>query len=257
MTILEEKSDKISIPGRLTFGGFFPLAVGTPTIDLPYVDFLRSIQKRFGGKKVEITFPPSYFLPEVFDVQRRLLSELTQSAKLEFGMVIDLGEKQETLFKRDKQRQNRKFLDNGGLVRRALPAEWHCAYQVLRENRIRRGANLSMPLDKFIRTVEHPSQVHECWVATFEEKIVGAALTVELSSESAYVLFWGDTVEGRGLSSTTAMAAHLVSNFQGRSFRWLDLGTITSFESFDSGLHQFKSELGGSPTSKYTIELEA
>jgi len=206
------------------------------------------------------SIPPEYFYPEIFHRQQRALVQLGGTLIDETNSTIQLSLLQSgsdlSNFSRGNRKRLRAFSDRGGEIRRAQGFELRAAHSLLVENRVRRGVNLSVDEEKFVGLLTNLPESYTCWLALVGQEILGVAYTVEVSSHSTYVLFWGDSPAGRSVSVVASLCARLqmVALAEGKEF--LDLGISSENGNVDEGLFNFKRNLGAStfPQARITIQ---
>lgn len=240
-------ADEVLVPGKATFGGWW-LNDGPALTVSEYEELFSDLIAREPAKSWKFCLPPRYFHPEIFLSQRAALENIGGSVVNETNSSIMLHSGEEPLGMRNFSRGNRKrvrqFLERGGTIEPAAPNEIPEAYRLLRENRARRGARLSLGQKKFARLLEILPHNYSLWVARIDLDLVGAAYLVELDPEVSYVLFWGDSVTGRQLSVTAAMCLTVQDYAFRRGKKVLDLGVSSVNGVIDVGLLKFKQNLG-------------
>ena len=245
-------AESLKSPGRATFGGFwtepnksFSYTVQTVTQLIAYSN--KSVQ-------IRISFPPSYFHPEIFEEQVSFFKARSKTfvSESNFHIVVD---HRNDVSKGNRKKQ-RQFKERGGSVSQVPKANWRLIYDLLVENRLRRGVELSMPWHVFERGLVERPDVFTVWGATLGVEFVGGALTVEISDDTLYVLFWGDTLLGRELSVVASICEKLVEFCRSKNYKVLDLGISSVDGLLDENLARFKSNLGAIQTAKPILTVK-
>lgn len=236
-------------PGRATFGGFWT----EPNRGFYYTKNTLSQLIDYSNKseQIKICFPPSYFYPEIFQDQVSFFSTKCHSFISESNFHILINQRNDV--SKGNRKKQRQFSGGGGSVSQVHKAEWREIYNLLVENRLRRGVQLSMPWNVFELSLTERPDVFTLWGASLAMEFVGGALTVEISKDILYVLFWGDTLIGRKLSVVAAICEKLVEFCISNGYKVLDLGISSVNGSLDENLARFKLNLGAIPTSKPTV----
>jgi len=159
------------------------------------------------------------------------------------------------IMSKGKKQRIRAFARDGGDIREARLAEWKEAYEVLRENRERRGVELSMSQSEFEGSLRASPNDYKCWVAVLGNEICGAALTVEISAKATYVFYWGDSITGRKANAVTAIYGFLFKRLWNDGKEFLDLGKSSVEGVVDENLLNFKAELGAEAISQPTFSF--
>lgn len=240
-------------PGRATFGGFWTELSGGFSYAEKSISQLIAYSNK--SNQIRISFPPSYFHPEIFEDQVSFFRATCDSYISESNFHIEVNQRSDvSTGNRKKQRQ---FSERGGSVSQIPQADWRLIYNLLVENRLRRGVELSMPWSVFVRGLAELPDFFTAWGATLGMEYVGGALTVKISEDTLYVLFWGDTLLGRELSVAASICEKLVEFCRSKNYKVLDLGISSVDGLLDKSLARFKVNLGAIQTAKpiMTIKL--
>ena len=89
-------------------------------------------------------------------------------------------------------------------------------------------------------------------MATSGGNLVGGAFTIETSETTTQVTYWGDSLEGRKLSTVTAIYGYLLQRLFSQGKTHLDLGKSSVDGVLDEGLSRFKEELGATHSLQQT-----
>lgn len=245
-------AESLKSPGRATFGGFWT----EPNKGFSYTVQTVAQLIAYSNKSVQIriSFPPNYFHPEIFEEQVSFFKARSNSfiSESNFHIVVD---HRDDVSKGNRKKQ-RQFRERGGSVSQVPKADWRVIYDLLVENRLRRGVELSMPWHVFERGLIERPDVFTVWGATLGTEFVGGALTVEISDDTLYVLFWGDTLLGRELSVVASICEKLVEFCRSKNYKVLDLGISSVDGLLDENLARFKSNLGAIQTAKPILTVK-
>jgi len=251
--VFQRRGNQVSIPGLATFGGAW-----SPCVHQVSAEALRSIWQRFlkcfpQGCSVSIRLPPESFDPVFGNVHNNALSSLMDSSLTDLSQWIAVSQWGLTDMSSGNQKRRRALLRRGAICRELDPDEYARSYRLLAGNRSRRGVKLSIPLSKYLKLLEVLPEDYKCWgVVDVSGDLLAAALTVRWSSKCLYVLYWGDTPEGRARSAVALLAASLVEAAQSLGFEQLDLGVSSIDGMSNDGLARFKANLGAQPAFRTT-----
>jgi len=259
LLFLELSGETIQVPGSATFGGWWRYSVDCAAGQFPRL--FDHLLEEFPNMRWQFRFPPSHFYPKVFESQLKYLQALGGRSVREQNSAIlhrNLGgDEVVTMFSRGNRKRVRSFRESGGVVRPANPEEYREAFTVLSESRERRGVTLSMTWEVFLLSLHRLPQVYQCWVALKGPQVVGAALTVDVSETSLYVLYWGDTPLGREQSVTATICEVIAAFAWDKNKEVLDLGISSVDGKVDDGLLRFKRNLGATDFDQWTVALES
>jgi hypothetical protein len=225
------------------------------------VQVFTELFNRFPAVRWSISFPPAYFHPEIFDGQASALLDLGANVVVETNSTIGVSPSRHDSpmegFSRGNRKRVRAFTDLGGLVRRAAESELNAAFDLLKANRERRGVQLSIDREKFLKLATTQPNLYRCWLAIADSQLMGAALTVELDEKSTYVLYWGDSLRGREVSVSASICLYLLVTVASEGKAFLDLGISSNAGQVDEGLLRFKSNLGAETYSQFRFSLSS
>jgi hypothetical protein len=245
-------SEILKSPGRATFGGFWIEPNSVFTYTEKTIQQLKNYSKM--SSQIRISFPPEHFHPEVFQEQISFFTKNCSALIPESNFHIMVHNRND-VSKGNRKRQ-RQFIERGGSVSQVEKPDWHSIYKLLVENRLRRGVELSMPWHIFERGLIDRPDAFTIWGATLGSEFVGGALTVEVDSNTLYVLFWGDTLLGRDISVVGSICEKLIEFCTSRNYQVLDLGISSVDGLLDESLANFKVNLGAVQTIKPILTVK-
>jgi hypothetical protein len=149
----------------------------------------------------------------------------------------------------------RQFYDLGGVVSYSNADVIEQCYEVLVENRKRRGVSLTMQYADFENSLLLCGENFKLIQASLENQIVAACYLVKIFPDYWYVLFWGELVDFRSLSPVASLFQFLIEEAKRNRVKFLDLGISSVEGALDEGLARFKSNLGAVPSQKITLSV--
>lgn len=246
------------VPGPASFGGWWPGEHRSGDTDY-YRGLYLALFSLFPSSIWSVSLPPLYFEEPIFSPQRSALQSLASETVADSDSVVTRTATdhatQIDLLPKSKAQRMRAFTRRGGTVREAASAERPEVYRLLLDNRRRRGVDLSITLALFLQTLEDCPNTHKCWVATSGGNLVGGAFTIETSETTTQVTYWGDSLEGRRLSTVTAIYGYLLQRLFSLGKTHLDLGKSSVDGVLDVGLSRFKEELGATHSIQQTYVI--
>jgi hypothetical protein len=253
IAVSSDDSTIIKSPGRATFGGIWS---DYPLTENEFSQFLTQFRGNFPhSSQLQISLPPEYFWPEIFLPQSYLLSQINSHSYFEVNFHIDINSKID--ISKGNRKKQRQFIESKGDVRIASKSSWREIYNLLSENRLRRGVNISMPWEIFEKSLLTLPKSFQLWQASVDKNIIGAALTVKIDEKTLYVLFWGDSLQGRQMSVVASISKHLIEYCKQNFINILDLGISSVNGEIDENLARFKRNLGAIESKKhiYSVSL--
>jgi len=236
------KDVAVLVPGKASFGGWWPMSGPAPdATDVAHAH--EHLEARIGPQlPIQISLPPAYFHPPIFDPQRDLFRTLGFSLVEETNHTVVLAGRDWPELSKGNRKRIRQFLSVGH-VAIATPLDFENCFNLLDANRRRRGAVLSLSMEEFILNLEHQPDVYTCWKAVIGDELVGAAYTVETDENATYVMFWGDSPEGRRYSVVASLFLEIWKRALASGKAFLDLGKSSVDGQIDDGLARFKGNL--------------
>lgn len=244
-------SQTLNSPGRATFGGFWTESSGGFSCTKKSISQLIAYSNK--SNQIRISFPPNYFHPEIFEDQVSFFRAICNSYISESNFHIEVDQRSDV--SKGNRKKQRQFNEMGGYVSQIPQSDWRLIYNLLLENRLRRGVELSMPWNIFERGLVELPDFFTVWGANLGMEYVGGALTVKISEDTIYVLFWGDTLIGRKLSVAASICEKLVEFCRSKGIKVLDLGISSVDGLLDESLARFKLNLGAIQTAKPIMKI--
>lgn len=253
----EDEENAFKSPKRGTYGGM----VVYSTFDLKLLDRFFSVAFSYlaerGAVEVNIKSPPfSHDLALSSMTLNMLLRHgfLMQSHELNYDMRVDKRPFLDRVSYGNNKRI-RKCLRDGVVAEQVSADRLPMVYEVLKENRLRRGFPISMSAEQLGEMAAiFPERLFlfAAWENDRRQKMIASAVCLAVRPSIMYVFYWGD-VAGVESYSPIALLASIIHDFcQNRGYSLLDAGTSTLAGEPNYGLINFKQNLGFSASVKPT-----
>jgi len=202
--------------------------------------------KDIGAEKLEILLPPEAHDPVAFAKQFYVLNSSSFSiadCNLNYSISVD---KKPLIDKMTYGNQKRfRKCERAHLTTARLPdtslAE---VYELLKENRISKGHQISMTLEQLEEMrILFPDAFHLFGVID-GENLAAAAVCLRISQTILYVFYWGDSSGYALFSPVVRLAAEIYNFCQSEGVEIMDIGTSTQDTVPNFGLINFKKGLG-------------
>ncbi len=238
-------------PGIGTFGGFYSENTSVSWDEI-WTQFLQINQAQ---SSFEIIFPPEYFETELFEAQIQTSIELLNpQCTTELNQHVILSGDAETSLSSGNRKKYRQFRESFGVVKRGKIEDLGIIVGVLQESRRNLGVELSMSYTQIFEAFTKLPEKYRCYLAEIDNEIVAAAIAVEISKKSLYILYWGDKPGyWRKVSPVVALFLYIYKEAQQEGFHFLDLGISSLDGQVNSGLARFKQNLGSIDSKKTKI----
>lgn len=245
-----------SSPARAPFGGF---DVWCEDDFETFVGQVETFLTTCNAREWQITQPPL-----AYD-GRRAVRELATLCRL--GYIVTRQEYNQSLPVDDRpflqlgNYANRKRFNRairmGVSARRLDVVEYQAAYEVLVENRAKKGRVLSMSWPQVDQLATAFPERLIGFGAFQDGEMVGSALCVVVRSDILYVYAWGERAGAENISPVTPIA-HVIHDYaRVAGFRLLDLGTSSVNGVVNQGLAAFKRSLGAYASLKFWLRKAA
>ena len=133
------------------------------------------------------------------------------------------------------------------------PAEIGGAYEIIAENRERRGFPITMTLEQIEVMVQAIPGSLLPFSVTDGNRMIAASICIAVDKAVHYVFYWGEIDGYQNPSPIPFLAQGLYSHCQENGFRLMDVGTATIKGNPNHGLIRFKRSLGLEASLKLTF----
>jgi hypothetical protein len=247
------EGDYFLIPGRLTYGGFFPLDNDSVGMDelLELMEILRS--NYMSGLKIKWKLPPEYLFPKVFCFQNELSNLEDLNEILDFNQHINILDWSIQKMSKGNQKKLRQSVSAKMELKKATIEDILKCYDILFQNRLAIGVQVTMKLSEIQRAMTDFPNIYKIHYLELDEAIVAMCLTVDIAPKVRYVLYWADNLSFRNYSPITLLCERLIEDSLLEDIQILDLGISSEGGSLNEGLYRFKQNLGADSSHKRTI----
>lgn len=251
----EQANQDILIPGRLTFGGFFPIDFESVN-ESEFIGLFRKFREQLKPIRcVTWKLPPDYFYPHIFDSQYRALKTLHSTCTIDFNQQIDVTNWDLQLISKGNQKKLRQTMNLDLHYKSAFPNDVKKCYKVLTENRAMLGVTVSMTVDEILLALNQFPEIYRMNYIQFENEVVAMCFTVDIAPQVRYVLYWADNLKFRSLSPIVLLCTKLIESAKKDQIEILDLGISSVDGRINQGLHRFKKNLGALDSIKPSFNL--
>jgi hypothetical protein len=199
-----------------------------------------------GARHADIVLPPAAHDPDADALWQSALVRHGWSPRvpeLNFALAVTAEDVERRM--NDGNRETVRRAERKELAVRALsPVEFADAFEVIAQNRRRRGRPFTMTFEAF-------TQMHEAmpgrllWHGVFHAGVmIAASIAMVLSPTVLYVSYWGERDGAERQSPVTLLAHALYAEAQARGIALLDIGIATEGGVPNAGLVQYKRNIG-------------
>jgi hypothetical protein len=245
--------DILSIPGRLTYGVFFPIDKNSVSKN-EFLELVDTFISDFrSGLKIKWKLPPQYFSSEIFLVQNEFSLPGNIKEVVDLNQHIKVSDWEIRSMSKGNQKKLRQCVSVKMDLKTATADDISKCYDVLSRNRQAIGAQVTMKLSEIRDAMKNFPSVYEIKYLELRSEIAAMCLMVNIAPEVRYVLYWADNLSFRNYSPITLLCEKLVEQSLIDGVQILDLGISSSEGLLNEGLHRFKQNLGAIPSPKRTI----
>ena len=252
----EAGAGHLESPWRGSFGGF--ATIPAAGLSLPkregFVSCVQSFLRNEGIERLTIVFPPLAYHPEDtsvwIDVLLRAGFAMSRH-ELSYAIAVD-GQFADRIDSGNRKRL-RKCVRDGFVGARLDHSEYEDAFQVIAENRQRKGYSLSMSWPAVRDMCQRlPDQVLFFGVRR-DAALVAAAVCLRINPRAIFVVYWGELAGVEAWSPVTLLASHIYDYCGPQGITLLDIGTANIRGVPNYGLIRYKTNLGCTATLKLTL----
>ena len=252
-----EKTDyETQIPGRLTFGGFFPLDEGNVSKQ-ESTELISTLIKQLPEKnKIIWKMPPSYFFPQIFNAQRYVVDSMHYHKVLDQNQHINIPNWKHKSMSKGNQKKVKQLMKLDVYYKTASLREVDLCYRILEENRNTKGVNVSMSKNEIKNCLLVWPENYKLVYLEKEKEVLAVAFTVDLAPTIRYVLYWADNIYYRNYSPVAYLCTKIIEEAARNKITILDLGISSHNGVVNEGLIRFKANLGAESSIKPTFEVK-
>lgn len=242
-------------PGRASYGGFAFHSTLSFEEKVLFIESTLGVLKSKSNHPIAITLSPDCYGVERNAIQQNVLFRKkfrVSQSELNFFLEVDQKKFSEKVDSSNRKRL-RKIEPLAPKFSKLTPNQYERAYEVIKENREKKGFPISMPFAAIAEMDEKiPGRVHFFGVY-LQEELVSASLCIKINPEVLYVFYWGEKKGVEQLSPVTFLAKHIYEYAAEEKFKILDIGISTLESEPNLGLMRYKWNLGCVAGNKVTF----
>lgn len=244
--------------------GFSPLKAPFGSIEIqgPYSNSLTNqlIEKllaRLRDEKVTsitITMPPDGYNKEAgFLISKAYENYGFNILFQDFNFHIEVNSEFRKHLHRSERWKLNKSIREGYTFRKVEIPDWEETFNLLQESRERKGFLLSMDRLSLEKSFKDFPEKYQLFSVLKDEKTVAIAVTIRVNKEILYVFYTADSLIHRKLSPVVLLHNGIYQYCISEKIEILDLGTCSLKGQVNSGVANFKKNLGGIVSLKNTF----
>jgi len=202
--------------------------------------------------RVEFIFPPTALNTLVNNFYFIMSARGWSSGKHSISSVVNLSGnfiEKFSVSARQNLKKSQKIVDVN-LVSVNCEEEWKKAYDCILRNRRQKGYQLALSFEQVMEMRNFDVRAY------YLDKggiVYSAALVYFHSPEIVQLIYWGTIIEGEKDRFQYLLVYELFSILEREGVKLLDLGTSTNEDSYNSGLLDFKTQIGGVSSMNYKV----
>jgi len=249
---LRKDLNRITIPGKATFGGVWPAASVND-----FKKLFGEIKRLGGSADVVWTLPPEYFYPEIFLSQIQLIEELGGILLFsDSSFHISVDDWDLSLLSKGNRKKIRQCQSQCVQFRPGNNDDLPQIYELIRRNRISKGVTPSISFDQLVTAARIFPNEYQFFALYLSDDLIASAVTVMITPDIRYVYMWADDDNFRVLSPVAMLCKEIVEDSRKNGIKIVDLGTASVAGVLDPGLARFKMNLGAIETKKPTFVID-
>jgi lipid II:glycine glycyltransferase (peptidoglycan interpeptide bridge formation enzyme) len=176
---------------------------------------------------------------------------------IDLNQHVEIGPAAEELLSKGNRKKNRQFSENMGTVVVNSLDDFEEIVSVLQKSRERHNVTLSMSRNQILNALQAMPNAYTTYAAKIGHEVIAAAITVQIDTQTVYVLYWGDdNGSWKNLSPTVAIFMRIYNESLLRGIKVLDLGTSSVNAQVNEGLRRFKNNLGAVESKRITSKFK-
>lgn len=245
-------------PARGTFGGISaPAELSLESIEALTAAAEAALRNR-GAANMHIVMPPAshdasmlakcfnVFTRQGFGMAGQEINYDLEVSNTPFSERIDYG---------NRKRLN-KCLREGFAMVRLGPECYEPAYQIIAENRRRKGYPVTMDFAAVMAMVDTFGDRMRFFGVTRDSELVAAAICIAVSAQVMSVFYWGDREGVQDYSPVVLLSSGIYEHCQEHGIAILDTGIATEAGEPNHGLIRFKRSLGLRESLKLAVSKD-
>jgi len=244
--------------------GFSPLKAPFGSIEIqgPYSnslihqlldDLMAQVQKE-KVTSLSITMPPDgYDFETGFLIAKALQNHGFQLNYQDLNFHLEVNSEFKKHLHRSERWKLNKSIRAGYKFQKVEKPDWDTTFKLLNESRERKGFRLSMDQQSLEEAFLKFPDRYQLFAVSKEEEIVAIGITVKINKEILYVFYTADLLKHRKLSPVVLLHNGIYQFCQAERINLLDLGTSSLKGLVNSGVANFKRNLGGIASLKNTF----
>jgi hypothetical protein len=196
---------------------------------------------------------PEAYNPECFGLIRKTL--LSLDFEVEYEDVSQIVAVTENPMNVDthKRRRLRHASATGFQFAILSPEHLADAYTLIVDSRQNKGYPVTMTLHELQNTFSKFVNSYLLFGVKENDKLIGTAVCIRVSSEILYAFYIGDSLDHRPLSPVTFLVDGIYNYCRTHGYKLLDLGISSDKGILNSGLYNFKRTFGAIDSPKPTF----
>ena len=244
--------------------GFSPLKAPFGSIEVqgPFSNslihqFLEDLDKQLNYEKVtslSITMPPDgYDFEYGFLIAKALQNHGFYLTFQDLNFHLEVNPPFKKHLHRSERWKLNKSIREGYTFQKVESPDWENSFALLNESRERKGFRLSMDKESLEQAfLKFPGR-YQLFSIMKELETVAIAITLAINKDILYVFFTADVLKHRKVSPIVLLHSGIYQYCLDKRINLLDLGTSSLKGLVNSGLANFKRNLGGVASLKNTF----
>ena len=202
-----------------------------------------------------ITQPPDgYDSESMLLVSKALLQDGFQLVHQDLNFHLPIGLDFKSHLHRSERYKLNKLKRAGFRFGKLAVSDWHRAYELLQNSRIRKGFSLSMSKDALEQTIAYFPAEYQIFGVWMGDQLAAMSVAIAVNSQILYVFYTADDMQFRKFSPVVLLHEGLYEFGLANQFQLLDLGTASLKGLVNSGVANFKRNLGGIASLKNSFQ---
>lgn len=253
LTGVLKDNEFISVPWA-TFGGIEADEGISIAAVKSFISQLLEYTREFFIQSISITMPPEVSVTKGTEIKSALLDAGFKTTQQDINQHIKVThEPYRKLVNYNEHKKLKKSEREGFEFRKLGRAQLQLAYELIKDNRVRKGFPVSMTMDKLDNMFKKFPDHYFLFGVYNGDELIATAVSIRIAQNVIYNFYHGDHAEYRVFSPVVMLIEGIYSYCQKYNIEILDLGISSEKGKLNEGLFKFKQNCGAQTSFKNVL----
>ncbi|AFA48874.1 hypothetical protein [Acetobacterium woodii] len=217
----------------------------------------------FHCNKIEITLPPEIYSEELINTEFAAFSSKGFKVKEicinNYFNLTKFINKEDYLSNLGKmaRRNNKVAVKNNLEFAEISIKDYKLAYEVIKFNHEEQGYPVKISEEQMEDLINMNALTCRCFGIRKDNMLIAAAIIFDVTDEISQIIYWGDILAYRKMSPMTLLATEIINYYKKLKKKYIDIGPSSENGIINTGLADFKKNIGADNDVKITFQFES